>query len=61
MGRQLYANPQVQYAFDVRGAPRLAAPELAVRTSCVIVTSELHLPRDKFDPGLFFEILEKPQ
>src|SRR5437016_2786028 len=56
---RLRADETLRVAFDVASAPLITYPGepvsvmLAVRTPCGIVSAELHIPRERWDPDLF--------
>jgi hypothetical protein len=62
--RELAAHPEKRVAFDIGNAslrPESGEPVsvvLALRTAAGIVSGELHIPRDRFDPALFLSTLE---
>jgi hypothetical protein len=63
--RELAEHREQRHASDVVDAPLRPEPGspvsvvLAVRTAAGIVSGELHIPRERFDPALFFKTLEE--
>jgi len=69
--RELVAHPEQRVAVHVANAPLRVGPGepvsvvIAVRCAAGIVSAELHIPRERFDPHLFLRSLaetsESPQ
>jgi hypothetical protein len=63
--RDLAEHPDKRVAFDVADAPLRPEPGepvsvvLAFRTPVGIVSGELHVPRERFEPVLFIRTLEE--
>jgi hypothetical protein len=62
--RQLVAHPEQRRAFDVADVPLTAGPGepvsvvLAVRHGEQILSGELHIPRERWDPALFLHTID---
>lgn len=63
--KQLLEHPEQRAAYDIADAPLRPEPGspvsvvIAIRTAAGIVSAELHIPRERFDAGLFFQALQE--